>query len=152
MGAVKYAPLKGAVLQTGLREEKWLPETKKFLDEKNADRCVIINIESTPALARLDELAAVPGLDAFLIGPHDLSINLGVPQQYNHPLFLESVARIIQTARKYEIGAGIHAWWSREQERAWLDQGLNFLIHASDYMAARAKLGEDLKFLRRRDQ
>jgi len=148
VGAVKYAPLKGEVLRAGLLESKWLPETKQFLDERNAGRSVIINIESTPALERLDTLAAVPGLDAFLIGPHDLSINLGVPQQYDHPLFLESVTRIIQTARKHGIGAGVHAWWSVEQERAWLEQGLNLLIHASDYMAARVKLSDDFKKIR----
>ena len=39
----------------------------------------------------LSAYEAVPGLDAVLIGPHDLSCSLGIPEQYTHPRFDEAV-------------------------------------------------------------
>lgn len=148
VGAVKYAPLKGGTLEKGLLKNQWLPETREFVTRLNEQRSAIINIESTTALKNLSQLVTVPGLDALLIGPYDLSISLGVPVQYEHPTFLEAVATIITTARANGLGAGIHSWWSIEQDRNWMSMGLNLLIHASDYIAARVKLSADMKALR----
>lgn len=45
---------------------------------------MLINVESGPALAALPSLLAVPGLDGVFIGPHDLSVQLGVPEAWGH--------------------------------------------------------------------
>ena len=45
-------------------------------------------------------LAPELGVDAVLIGPHDLSCNLGVPEQYQHHKFQEAVKAIFRKARK----------------------------------------------------
>ena len=148
VGAMKYSPLKGKMLDNGLEDQQWKKSTKTFLEHKNQDRIVIINIESVPALENLSNLAAVPGLDGLLIGPYDMVLNMGIPTQYDHPRFLKAVKKVIQTAKDNGIGAGIHAWWSVEQEKEYLDLGLNFLIHSSDYFAAMTKLKNDFKYLK----
>ena len=76
--------------------------------ERNDDGVAIINIESQPAMDILDDLASVEGVDAFLIGPHDLSCNLGVPEQYFHEKYVAAVDKIITTGRTHGIGAGTH--------------------------------------------
>ena len=82
-GAVKLRPLKGRRLQRILaREEQPEPRLAEYLADRNASSVLIVNIESRPAMDALDEILAVDGLDAVLIGPHDLSLNLGVPEQY----------------------------------------------------------------------
>jgi 4-hydroxy-2-oxoheptanedioate aldolase len=68
------------------------------LEGRNRDSLFIINIEGAPALARLDELLAVLDLDAVLIGPHDLSGSLGLPEFYHDPRFEAGVS------------SGIHLW------------------------------------------
>ena len=94
-GAVKLRPVKGAVLEARIQGSMALPgETGAYVDQRNADNVLIINIESTPALANLDAILEVPGIDAVLVGPHDLSCSLGVPEQYTHPLFLEKIRYI----------------------------------------------------------
>ena len=45
---------------------------------------MLINVESGPALASLPSLLAVPSLDGVFIGPHDLSVQLGVPEAWGH--------------------------------------------------------------------
>ncbi|MCC6494547.1 MAG: aldolase, partial [Pirellulales bacterium] len=88
VGAVKHRPVKGGrlpgVIAGGAECE---PALRTYLDRRNSAQLCIVNIESTPALERLDEILAVDGLDVVLIGPHDLSCSLGVPEQYDHPRF-----------------------------------------------------------------
>ena len=46
---------------------------------------VVLQIETRKALEAREELLAVPGIDAVMIGPADLSISLGVPGEFQHP-------------------------------------------------------------------
>ena len=93
----------------------------------------------------LDEILAVPGLDAVLVGPHDLSINLGIPEQYTHPKFLEAISTIITKSRAAGVGAGIHFFTSQDQEIEWSKQGANLIMHSSDIVLMRNALAADLK-------
>ncbi|MBT6004514.1 MAG: aldolase, partial [Prolixibacteraceae bacterium] len=80
VGATKYRPLKGERLQNVLNGNEILePELKDYLEKYNEGSLCIINVESLVAVENLDALLNVPGLDAVIIGPHDLSINMGLP-------------------------------------------------------------------------
>src|SRR3989442_1764820 len=106
VGAVKMRPLKGGRLQDALLGRKPLePELRDYLDKRNGDKILIANIESIPAMENLHEICSVPGLDAVLIGPHDLSCSLGIPEQYQHPRFDEAVQTIFRIARAHQVGA-----------------------------------------------
>ncbi len=133
VGAAKRRPLKGIRLDAHLAEAEPLePELDAYLAEKSRENLLIVNIESTSALDNLDSLLGVPGVDAALIGPHDLTCSLGIPEQYQHERFEQAVHTVITTARRHGIGAGIHFWNHTEQEAAWVRAGLNLLIHSSD--------------------
>lgn len=131
-GAVKLRPIKGQRLQRMLDGEKPEAELQSYMEEGAAKRLLIINIESTPAIAALDDILAVPGIDAVLIGPHDLSCSLGIPEQWDHPRFLEACETIFRKARAAGVGAGIHFWGSVEQQACFLTLGANMLIHSAD--------------------
>ena len=77
----------------------------EYLEQRNGDKILIANIESVPAIENLPEICSVPGLDAVLIGPHDLSCSLGIPEQYDHPRFDEAVRTIFRIAREHRVGA-----------------------------------------------
>ncbi|MGH8020835.1 MAG: HpcH/HpaI aldolase family protein [Opitutaceae bacterium] len=140
-GAVKLRPLKGARLAAALRDEASLePELQSYLERYNSQNTLVINIESTPAVERLDELLSVPGVDAVLIGPHDLSCSLGIPEQYEHRRFEETICRIVRVARQHGVGVGIHAWMGIERFVPWAGEGLNIIIHSADVLAMRDKL------------
>jgi len=131
-GAVKLRPLKGQRLQRLLAGAAAEPELEAYLEEGAKERLLIVNIESVPAIEALDEILAVPGLDAVLIGPHDLSCSLGIPEQYGHPKFREAARTIFQKARAAGIGAGIHFWSDLGLEAEFLREGANLLIHSAD--------------------
>ena len=140
VGAVKYRPLKGEKLKAVLAGDFTLnPETEAYLSSYNAHNSLIVNIESTPALAALDEILAVPGLDGVLVGPHDLTINLGIPEQYQHPAYVSAVDEIVRKARARGVGAGAHIMYpgGAAQEVRWAQQGANLIIHWADVAAFR---------------
>lgn len=149
-GAACFRPLKGARLDAALRDPATLePELRTKLEERNRDSLFIINIESVPAMRRLDELLAVPGLDAVLIGPHDLSHSLGLPERYDDPRFEAAVCTIVRQARAAGVGAGIHWWGPLDRFGPWMEAGLNLVICSADITAMQAKLAADLATLRR---
>jgi 4-hydroxy-2-oxoheptanedioate aldolase len=148
-GAARWRPLKGARLQDALRDAGTLePQLRKYLEDRNDDTLLIVNIESVPAIENLDEILSVPGLDSVLIGPHDLSCSLGIPEQYGHPRFDEAVRTIFRKARQHNVGAGIHFWESLEKEVEWSKAGGNLVMHSSDISLFGQHLQHELEKLR----
>ncbi len=152
VGAVKLRPLKGDKLQRALTENASLePELAAYLDHHNQDYALIVNIESVPALDALDDILAVDGLDAVLVGPHDLSCSLGVPEQYDHPRFTSAVEDIIKRARARGVGVGVHAFYDGglEQEIAWAKLGANLIVHSADILAFKHAVQRELGIIKR---
>lgn len=148
-GAVRISPLKGERMRKACDGSPAVNElTDAYLNKRNEDRLMIVNIESVPAIDALDSLLAVPGIDSILIGPHDLSINLGVPEEYDSPIFRDAVRTIFSKARERGIGAGIHFGGPRELSIGFLEDGANFMIHASDFAIVGEELPRQLNELR----
>ena len=146
IGATKYRPLKGEKLEAilyGTSEPS--SELKTYLDQYNLGNLCIANIESIPAVERLDDLLGINGLDGVFIGPHDLSISMGIPEQYDHPDFIETVKVIIQKARKYTLGVGIHFSLEPQRQIDWMKEGVNIVIHSSDMALFSQRLNEDME-------
>ncbi len=149
VGAVKYRPLKGKKLEAILHgNSKPSAELKDYLDQFNHGNLCIANIESVPAVERLDDLLSIDGLDGVFIGPHDLSISMGIPEQYDHPEFIETVKVIIKKARKYTLGVGIHFSLDPQRQIDWMKEGVNIVIHSSDMALFSQRLNEDMQKIR----
>ncbi|MBM79501.1 MAG: aldolase [Planctomycetaceae bacterium] len=148
--AARYRPLKGDRVAKAVEDPDTLePELRDYLERRNADTVFITNIESVPAIENLDEILSVGSVDSVLIGPHDLSCSLGVPEQYEHPKFDEAVREIFKKAREHNVGAGIHFWTNAEQEIDWAKTaGGNLIMHSADLHFFGAHLKQELNELR----
>lgn len=147
-GAVKLRPIKGLRLQQMLAGASPEPELSAYIQQGAVNRLLIVNIESLPAMDALDDILAVPGLDAVLIGPHDLSCSLGIPEQWEHPKFLTACETIFRKARAAKIGAGIHFWGDVAQQSRFLKLGANMLIHSADISLFQKHLRLELEAIR----
>jgi 2-keto-3-deoxy-L-rhamnonate aldolase RhmA len=65
-------------------------------------------IETNQALENLDAIASVPGVDVLLIGPSDLSIELGVPLDYQCDIYQRALDKIAATAAKHGVTAAMY--------------------------------------------
>ncbi len=150
-GAVKLRPIKGKKLQRILDgKEELTRELQEYLSERNANNLLLVNIESTPAIENLDAILSVPDLDGILIGPHDLSCSLGVPEQYEHPHFIEAIQTIITQTRQKGLIAGIHFFRGPVALAAeWIRMGINFHIQKADIIYVAEGVNHDLQALQK---
>ncbi len=67
------------------------------------EQCVIVQLESPKAIAAIEEIAAVDGVDALFIGPNDLAANMGLFGKPGAPevkaLIGEAITRIVKTGK-----------------------------------------------------
>lgn len=146
VGAVRYRPLKGAALRQAV-ERGVFPsaETAAYLPQYNRDAVLIIMIESPTGVASLPDLLAVGGIDAVLVGPHDLSIGLGIPEQYDHPTFEQTARRIIEVCRQHQTGVGLFSAGPLERTLRWAGWGCNLIIHRADTLFVASGIEHELQ-------
>ena len=150
VGAVKFRPLKGKRLDDVLEGRVQLSNVEKdFFAKFNEGNFLFVNIESQYAIECLDEILSTPGLDGIVIGPHDLSINLGIPEQYDAKIFQDAVAHIIQKAREHGKMVGNHFSFGIDHELEWAKQGMNIILHSMDLVAFTNTMREELNTFRR---
>ena len=103
----------------------------EIMSHANEQTLLIAQIESATALERLDEMAAVPGLDTLLVGPADLSISLGVPGDWKHPKLVAAIDRTIAACNANGIFPAIQV---RDFELAdfWIDRGMKLIGCGND--------------------
>ena len=143
-------PAQGPLASPEQHRKKSIPKIfHRLIIFRNLVNLLVLNIESVPAMESLDDILSVEGLDSVLIGPHDLSCSLGIPEQYDHPEFLKACETIFATARKHQVGAGIHFMGDVKEQLRFLEFGANMLIHSSDIVLATKHLKNDLAEIRR---
>jgi 4-hydroxy-2-oxoheptanedioate aldolase len=67
----------------------------------------IAQIETPTAVANIEEIAAVDGVDVLFVGPTDLTYNLGVPDKFDHPDYIAAQKRVVAAAKAAGKAAGI---------------------------------------------
>jgi 4-hydroxy-2-oxoheptanedioate aldolase len=88
-------------------------------------------IESTEALQHLDEIAAVDGVDVLFIGPADLSMAMGIFNQFDHPSFKDAVKSTVRAAQKAGKATGIMIF-NPDDYATYLNMGLRVIACGSD--------------------
>jgi 2-dehydro-3-deoxyglucarate aldolase/4-hydroxy-2-oxoheptanedioate aldolase len=112
----------------------------------NEHTLIIVQVESPEAVANLDATTRVPGVDVALIGPFDLSVNLGVPGNFQHPKFVEAVEKTFEICRKNGVAPAIHSA-DLETVKAYRDKGMKFLMYASESRMILAEAGRAVQQL-----
>jgi 2-dehydro-3-deoxyglucarate aldolase len=92
---------------------------------------VIVQIESRKAVAAIDKICAVEGVDCVFIGPSDLAAGFGHLGNPSHPEVREAMRRIVEAARARGKPAGILAP-AEADARRYLEMGISFVAVGSD--------------------
>jgi 2-keto-3-deoxy-L-rhamnonate aldolase RhmA len=127
-----------------LRASHYTLDYPDYLARANDNILVSFLLETREAMENLEEIIAVPGVDALYLGLWDLYLNHGVsPFEMPHPQMDKVVERAIDVCAAGGVALGIGASTPADV-RHWRDRGLTFLGYGPDYMlldsAARAGL------------
>tara|TARA_B100001540_G_scaffold295365_1_gene296077 strand:- start:417 stop:1184 length:768 start_codon:yes stop_codon:yes gene_type:complete len=106
--SVKYPPAgnRGVGL---FKAQKFGSEFEKYTRWLKNESVVILQIEHIDAVKKIDEIFSVKGIDAYMIGPYDLSGSINKTGKLNDPMMKSLINKIIKAGKKYSITAGIHS-------------------------------------------
>ena len=130
--AVKYPPIgkRGFGVRPIHTNYETMP-VPALLERMNEESMIIIQIESGKAVDNIDELLSADHVDVALIGPFDLSIDLKVPGEFEHPTVVEAIEKVIASCNRHDVAAGIHMG-SVNAVIDWAGKGMRCLTCSSD--------------------
>ena len=148
--AAVYRPLKGAALDRVLAGKPWPSEkTAAYIrNERCAQTVFIPMIESVEGVEHLDEICSIPGVHAVFVGPNDMTVNMGIPNEYDHPEFVALLQRVIDTADRHHVAAG--CWFGkREQALRTIRQGARLVVYSNDSALLKEALADSFGAIRK---
>ena len=116
------------------------------IQSANQETLLIAQIETVAGLRNVEEIAAVEGVDVLWIGHFDLSNSLGIPGQFDHPLFRDAVSQVLAACRNHGKVPGFLAG-DLASGKALLDQGFRILAYGGDLWLYQSALQSGLKAL-----
>jgi 4-hydroxy-2-oxoheptanedioate aldolase len=128
--AVRYPPqgIRGIGCQRAAGFGAWFDD---YLRNANGQQMVIIQIEHTQAIENLDAILRVEGVDVVFIGANDLSASMGLLGQPHHPKVQEVISRVLASARRAGVVAGLVAADADDANRRFAE-GFQFVAIGHD--------------------
>ena len=112
----------------GLSQQEYYQKAGIWSLDPEGEILVVVQIEDTKGIENLDDiLSNVPGIGVILIGEGDLGQELGFPRQYDHPLLLEAIAKILDICKKYGVAVG-HAHADENNMQKLIEEGFRFIM------------------------
>ena len=138
----KFPPLGERGLDGGgLDASHWVGRPADYLEKANSETFLVAQIETPLAVANVDAIAAVPGLEILFIGPGDLSLRLGCTAAVSDPTMLDAQQRVAAAAKKHGKA------WGRpvgdgDSARAIVGLGAQFVVLGGEFWAVHRHLAE----------
>jgi len=118
------------------------------IESANRQTLLIAQIETAEGVRNVEQIAATPGIDVLWIGHFDLSNSLGIPGQFTHPRFKESVAAVLAACKQHNKVPGFMAS-DIDGGRALFAQGFRILAYSGDLWIYQAALRAGIEGLQR---
>jgi 2-keto-3-deoxy-L-rhamnonate aldolase RhmA len=103
---LKYAPRGRRGVALGLAHDDYKPRGAGYFEQADEDTLVIAIVETARALENLDAIVGAPGLDVAWMGHYDLTVSLGIPAQFDHPLFLSAMDALLASCERHGVAPG----------------------------------------------
>lgn len=148
--AAIYRPLKGKRLERVIKEKKWPSKaTEEYITEVRCKDTVFIPmIESVEAVENLDAICSIPGVHAVFVGPNDMTVSMGIPNEYDHPDLIALLKKIVTTADRHHVAAG--CWFAKpEQALRTIRQGARLVVFSNDASMLRDAIDQSFTTLRK---
>ena len=99
----------------------------------NEETLVVVMLESPRGIENCEAIAAVPGIDALLIGTNDLCFEMGIPGQFNDPRVRDAYTKVIAACRKHGKFPGMGGMYTPELLERHIGMGVQLILSGSDF-------------------
>lgn len=95
---------------------------------------VILMIETVESIKNIDEIAGTEGVDLLLIGANDLSIELGVPGQFDSQIFRGALETVSGACKRHNKVMGLAGIYDNSAFQQWAvdELGVRFILGQQD--------------------
>jgi 2-keto-3-deoxy-L-rhamnonate aldolase RhmA len=148
VNCMKYHPVgrRGVALQVAHDRYRAGAVADKFVTA-NQTTTLFCQIETAEGVANAEAIAALEGVDCLWVGHFDLSVSLGIPGQFDHRKFKQSIDKVIAATRKYRKSLG-RLVPTVEQGIDFFAQGFDFICYSGDVWVLHNALAEAVSVLR----
>jgi 2-keto-3-deoxy-L-rhamnonate aldolase RhmA len=98
----------------------------------NAATLLVVMLETPRAIDNAEAIAAVPGIDALLIGTNDLTAEMGLPGELGSDAVVKAYERVIAACRKHGKVPGMGGVYSEDLLRRYIGLGMRLILCGGD--------------------
>ena len=114
----------------------------------NEETLVIVMVESPEAIERVDQIAAVPGIDSVLIGTNDLCAELGIPGKFDDPKVEDAYRKVVAACNKHGIHPGMGGVYDPKLMEKYIGYGMRLILSGGDISFLMAGAKQRAEFLK----
>jgi 2-dehydro-3-deoxyglucarate aldolase/4-hydroxy-2-oxoheptanedioate aldolase len=146
--AAKYPPAgrRGAAFAVA-HDDYQMGDIIETMTSANNEQLLIAQIETSQGVDNVAAIAAVPGIDVLWIGHFDLTNSLGIPAQFDHPTFQESVQRVSDACQRHGVIGGFMSS-GVDNAKQLLAQGFRMQAFGGDLWLYQQTLADGLRAVR----
>ncbi|MCJ8345090.1 aldolase/citrate lyase family protein [bacterium] len=147
---MKYPPTgtRGVGLYRAQKYGYGFEEYKVWLEK---EATLILQIEHIEAVHNIEEILAVPHVDAYIIGPYDLSASMGKPGKFEDQDVIEAIETVKTACKKFNKSLGFHEVSSNPEKLIQkFDQGFDYAAFSLDFFFLADMAREGIKTIRER--
>ena len=117
-----------------------------YFNNSNKEISLIVQIEHNEAVKNIDEIFSNKNIDAYIIGPYDMTGSMGIIGDFNNKKYLENLKIVKKSAKKNKIKSGIHSVDPNiDNLKLSIKNGYEFIAYSTDALLLYAKCNKDLK-------
>ncbi|MBF0589203.1 MAG: hypothetical protein HQL53_08750 [Magnetococcales bacterium] len=121
------------------RCNRWGDDFKTYLHDFQP--LIVAQIETKKGVRMADQIAALPAVDALMLGPYDLSADLGIAGDFGNPRYQEAAAKVLRACLANGKAPGMHQVAPDEAAlMTQLEQGFKFIAYGTDVLSMRSAL------------
>jgi 2-keto-3-deoxy-L-rhamnonate aldolase RhmA len=98
----------------------------------NAAILVVVMVETEQAIANVDAIAAVPGVDGIMIGTNDLATEMGIPGEFAHPRIVAAYEATLAACRRHRKIPGMGGVRQNDQLARYVGMGMRLILAGGD--------------------
>jgi len=131
--ALKYHPIGRRSVASVMPQFDYSPvKVADLVETINRTSLVVAMIESREALADIDSIAAVDGIDVLMVGVGDLSYELDLPEGADSPRMLEAIRTVAMACRAHGRWLGFGGVGSDKAAACFIAEGARFILAGAD--------------------
>jgi len=114
----------------------------------NASTLIVVMVETPEAVSNVDAIAAVPGIDAVLVGTNDLCMEMGIPGQVGDDRVAEALEKVVAACRANGVHPGLGGVYDPPLMQRYIDLGMRLILSGNDLSFLLAGARERVGLLR----